>query len=70
MENTAANIKIKTRVSAFVAQILDESDLNPAFKPTVKKLLTGYLDKMTDDQLRTILLTAKNEVLPWLLGES
>ena len=60
----------RARVSAFVAQVLDESDLNPAFKPALRKLVLAYMLKLDDEQLRQILLTAKNEVLPWLLDET
>lgn len=64
-----ATVTVKPRVKVFVEEILSTSEIPPAFKGPVKKMITAYLDKMTDEDIRKILLTARDEILPFLLGE-
>jgi len=71
MDNIIAKprTQVKPRVVVFVNEILKSSEIPLQFKPFIERMINTYLQKMSEEELINILKSAKNEILPFLLGE-
>ncbi len=58
---------VRDRVRAFLDALLEHTKFNPAFRPVIVNLLTGYLKQTSDEELTRGLIAVRDEIIPFLL---
>jgi hypothetical protein len=71
MDNIATTqAPIIKRLRALFESLMNESEIIPkAFKPVVKNLVEGYLNKADPTQVKEIIIRVRDEIIPWILRE-
>ena len=67
---TIQHTDIRKRLRALFESLMSESDIIPAaFKPVARKMIEGYLEKSDPEQVRSIIIRIRDEIIPWILQD-
>ena len=69
MATTTQN-SIKERIPALLTSVLEGSNIGKAYHPVIKNMVVNFLKGTSDSEIRELVENFRDEIIPWLLGES